>query len=71
MPEITFKAWLVAHNITQSEVAEMLGISFAAVNAKCNGRSCWSLPQIKKICSKYNVSADIFLNECCDNATRG
>lgn len=66
MPDITFKAWLVNNGISQTELAELLGVSFTSVNAKVNGRSQWTLPQIKKICSKYHVSADIFLKECCE-----
>ena len=70
MPEISFKAWAVTNNVKQAEIADLLGISYTAVNAKLNGRSMWSLPQIKKICTKYNISADIFLNESCEKATR-
>lgn len=66
MPDITFKAWLVNNGISQTELAKLLGVSFTAVNAKVNGRSQWTLPQVKKICTKYNLSADIFVRECCD-----
>lgn len=63
MPIMNFKAWLVENHIKQKELCELLGISMTMVNAKVNGRSPWTLEQIKKICKKYSISADIFLRE--------
>lgn len=59
--KITFKAWLVQHRITQMEIANLLGISLTMANKKVNGRSEFTLPQVRTICEKYNLSADIFL----------
>lgn len=59
--KMSFKAWLVQNNITQSEVARLLEISLTSVNAKINGRGEFTLRQIRTICSHYNISADIFL----------
>ena len=58
---MTFKAWLAANDISQKEIAELLGLSQQSVYLKTNGKTDFSLPQIKKICDKYGVSADIFL----------
>lgn len=63
MPEMSFKAWLVEHGITQTSLAKTLGVSLAITNAKVNGRSRWTLDQIRTICKTYGVSADIFLRE--------
>lgn len=62
MPEkLNFKAWLALNRISQTEVAKVLGVTLQAVNSKVNGRSDFTLKQIKKICETYDVSADIFL----------
>lgn len=58
---MSFKAWLVQNNITQLEIARLLGISLTSVNSKINGRGDFTLRQIRTICQKYNISADIFL----------
>lgn len=58
---MNFKAWMVANNIKQKEIANLLGLSIYATNLKVNGKLDFSLPQIKKICDTYGISADIFL----------
>lgn len=58
---LSFKAWMVANNIKQSEIAELLDISLQSVNLKVNGKQDFTLPQVKKICERYGISADIFL----------
>lgn len=58
---MSFKAWLVQNNITQLEIARLLKISLTSVNSKINGRGDFTLRQIRTICQKYNISADIFL----------
>ena len=61
MPELKFKAWIVANRITQTEIAKILGVTLQAVNSKVNGKSDFTLKQIKKICETYNCPADILL----------
>lgn len=58
---MTFKAWLVINKVSQRELADLLGLSQQSVYLKVNGKTDFTLPQIKKICDKYGVSADIFL----------
>lgn len=58
---LRFKGWLSENNITQKEIASLLGISQQAVWNKVNGKYEFSLPQVRKICETYHVSADIFL----------
>ena len=60
---LSFKGWLTSHNIKQSEIAELLGVSYNAVNNKVNGKQAFTLAQVAKICDTYNISADIFLPE--------
>lgn len=56
-----FKAYMIANNIRQKEIAELLGISITSVNMKLNGKQDFSLAQVRTLCEKYNISADIFL----------
>lgn len=58
---LKFKAWLVEHEIKQAEVAELLDIDISNANQKINGNQPFTWEQIKTICQKYNISADIFL----------
>lgn len=63
MAHLAFKGWMAAHQIRQQEIAELLGISYTAVNGKLNGRHSFTLEQVSKICEKYHISADLFLPE--------
>lgn len=59
---LKFKGWLAEHGIKQSEIAELLDIDISNVNQKINGKQEFTVPQIRAICNKYNISADIFLS---------
>ena len=61
MGDLKFKAWMTENRITQREIAETLDLSLQSVNKKVNGRECFTLPQVKILCDKYHLSADIFL----------
>lgn len=58
---LSFKGWMAENKIKQTEIAELLGISIQSVNLKVNGKLDFSLPQVRTICAKYGISADIFL----------
>ena len=58
---LSFKGWMVENNIRQNELAELLDISLQSVNMKVTGKQDFTLPQVKKICERYGISADIFL----------
>lgn len=58
---LNFKGWMAQNNITQSEIAELLGISLTSMCQKANGKKEFTLPQVRIICAKYGISADIFL----------
>ena len=61
MNALEFKAWLAAHKVKQKELAELLDLSPYSVYKKVNGKEDFTLPQIRTICEKYGISADIFL----------
>lgn len=65
-----FKGYMAEHNIRQAEIAELLGISIQSVNLKVNGKLDFSLPQVRLICERYGVSADIFLPKELRNANK-
>lgn len=58
---LKFKAWLVEHGIKQSDLAELLELDLSNVNEKVNGKQEFTMQQVKTICAKYGLSADIFL----------
>lgn len=71
MPKmLTFKGWLAENNITQTEIANLLGMSIQSINLKCNGKQDFTLPQIAKICETYHISADIFLPASLRNSNK-
>lgn len=55
---LKFKTYCVEHNIKQSEIATLLGISRTRANAKLNGKEPFTLKQVKVLCKHYGVSAD-------------
>ena len=61
MTENKFKGWCAAHNVKVKDIAELLDLSRTNAGEKMNGRQNFTLPQIKKICQTYGISADIFL----------
>ena len=56
-----FKAFLAKNNIQHKEVAEVLNITPQTLSMKMNGKMEFSVPQIRILCNKYNISADVFL----------
>ena len=61
MEENKFKGWCAAHNVKVKDIAELLDIHINNASEKINGKQNFTLPQIKAICEKYSISADIFL----------
>lgn len=59
---LKFKAWLVEHDIKQSEIAELLEINLSNVNEKLNGKQEFTTQQIRTLCQKYNLSSEIFFD---------
>lgn len=61
MDELKFKAWMVQNRVTQTALADLLGLSLQSINKKVNGKEDFSLRQISVICGTYGISSDIFL----------
>lgn len=57
---LKFKGFMAENGIKQQEIAELLGIDIATANQKINGKQPWTLPQVKALCEKYNIVADIY-----------
>ena len=62
MPENKFKGWCAAHGVKVKDIAELLQIHPNNASEKINGKQAFTLAQIKAICEKYGISADIFLS---------
>lgn len=65
--DMNFKAWMARNNIKQQEIVDYLGISRTEMYNKLHGRSNFTMPQIKKLKEKYDISADIFLVDALPN----
>jgi putative transcriptional regulator len=56
------KGYLKEKGITQDQAAQTLQIKMKQFNNKLNGRSDFTMTEVKLICEWLNVKADIFLN---------
>lgn len=57
--ELTIKQIRVGLNMTQKEMANYIGISIVSYQRKESGTKNFYFWEVKKICSKANVSLDI------------
>lgn len=58
-PYSKLKSYLVENRIQQREIADLLGKSVSALNQNLNGTGGdFSVPEIRLICARYNISAD-------------
>ncbi len=55
-----FRGWCAEHNISNKELALLLGVNESNMCLKMNGKQNFSIAQVKKICSTYGISADEF-----------
>lgn len=61
-PYTAFAVFLKENNIPQGEIASLLNKSVSAVNQNINGTGGdFTVGEMIKICNKYNVSSEIFL----------
>ena len=58
MPQITLKAARVNASLTQSDVADKLGISISTLKNWEKGKTFPKQPQIEALCELYSVSYD-------------
>lgn len=57
-----FRAFLAKNGIKQKEIAELLNITEQNLSLKMNGTQEFTMPQVRILCEKYGLSADIFLS---------
>ena len=62
MAKNKFKGWCAENGVKVKDIAELLDIAPNNASEKILGKQNFTLPQIKIICEKYSISADIFLN---------
>lgn len=58
MPKLSFKAARVNSELSQQQVADMLGVAITTVRNWENGSTTPKLAQFVKLCNLYNVSMD-------------
>jgi DNA-binding Xre family transcriptional regulator len=62
-PYSKFKGYLAENNIQQKEVAKTINISEATISKRLNGKGGdFTIQDLKKICNKFNIKAEIFFN---------
>lgn len=67
---LKFKGYCAENNISQKEIADLLGIKIQSANAKLNGRQDFTISQVRILCEHYGISADYyFLPDRCDKET--
>ncbi len=59
-PHLRFKGYLVANDIRQGKIAELLNISRVTLNQKLNGYQHFKFNEVEKICREYDITPDIF-----------
>lgn len=58
-----FKGFLAEKNIQQKDIATLLNISQATLSKRINGKGGdFSIQELKVICRKLEISAEIFFN---------
>ena len=57
---LKFKGYCAENKIKQTEIADLLGIKPESVNRKLNGKEPFTFEQVKKICNRYKISADVY-----------
>jgi len=60
-PYSRFKAYMSEHNITQVQLAEIIGKTNTTISQNLNGTAGeLSLSDVRKICRKFKISSDEF-----------
>ena len=63
-PYFKFKGYLAENNIQQKEIANIINISQATLSKRLNAKGGdFTIQDLKKICDKLNVNAEIFFNQ--------
>lgn len=59
-PYDDFKAFLTKNRVKLREIAELLNCTVQTISLKNNGYSEYSMTEIDKICTYFNISSEIF-----------
>ena len=60
-PYLELKGWMASHNISQVEMAKVLGTTPSYVNKKINGTGPdFKLSEARKLAAKLKIPIDIF-----------
>ncbi|HBF2805540.1 TPA: helix-turn-helix transcriptional regulator [Clostridioides difficile] len=60
---IKFKCFLIENNIRQKDIAKLLNVSESTLSKKINGKGGdFSIQELKIICKKCNLKAEVFFN---------
>jgi transcriptional regulator with XRE-family HTH domain len=57
-----FKAFLAENDIKQKEIADLICVTESTISKKINGQADFDMREVRTICNKYNIKADIFLH---------
>lgn len=68
VPHLRFKGFLVAHGITQKEVAKLIGITDTTLSLKINGYLHFTFDEVERICNEYGIMPEIFLAKELNNS---
>lgn len=67
-PYQRLKDWLAENSLTYSDLASLLGVSASTVCAKMNGKSDFTLSEVNRIKTVFQLSDEVFSNPfCCLN----
>jgi hypothetical protein len=55
-----FRGWCAEHNVSNKELALLLGVNASNMCLKMRGKKGFSIQQVKTICTTYGISADEF-----------
>jgi len=55
-----FKAFLAENNIKLREIADLLGCGVPCISMKNNGHAEYTMSEIDRICSHFNISSETF-----------
>lgn len=62
-PYKKFKGWIRENGLSYQEIADFLGVNLTTICNKINGKSDFTLSEIKALKEKYNLDSAIFFTD--------
>lgn len=59
-PYTKFKAWMVENDVKQRDLAKILNLSISAISDRLNGKTDFTMEQVREICNYYKISSDVY-----------